>query len=61
MVRTLADDSWLRFGNIAALLVTLAVNGLAGTTALNGRTTAHVSDLYANPFTPAGYVSPSGA
>jgi benzodiazapine receptor len=46
----------LRFGNIAAFAVTLAVNGLAGTTVLNGRTTAQVSDLYANPFTPAGYV-----
>lgn len=46
----------LRFGNIAALLITLAINGLAGTTLLNGRTTAQVSDLYANPFTPAGYV-----
>lgn len=46
----------LRFGNIIAFVVTLAINGLAGTTALNGRTTAQVSDLYSNPFTPAGYV-----
>jgi len=46
----------LRFGNIAAFTVTLAINGLAGTTVLNGRTTAQVSDLYSNPFTPAGYV-----
>ena len=46
----------LRFGNIVAVIVTLAVNGLAGTTVLNGRTTAQVSDLYASPFTPAGYV-----
>jgi len=46
----------LRFGNIAAFIVTLAINGLAGTTLLNGRTTAQVSDLYSNPFTPAGYV-----
>ncbi len=45
-----------RFGNIFAFIVTLAVNGLAGTTVLNGRSTAQVSDLYANPFTPAGYV-----
>ncbi len=45
-----------RWGNIAALIITLAVNGLAGTTVLNGRTTGQVSDLYANPFTPAGYV-----
>ena len=46
----------LSFGNIVAFAVTLAVNGLAGTTLLNGRTTAQVSDLYSNPFTPAGYV-----
>ncbi len=45
-----------RFGNIVAFIVTLAINGLAGTTVLNGRSTAQVSDLYANPFTPAGYV-----
>ena len=52
----MVNTNLLRFGNIAALLVTLVVNGLAGTTVLNGRTTAQVSDLYANPFTPAGYV-----
>ena len=46
----------VRFGNIAVFAVTLAINGLAGTTVLNGRTTAKVSDLYSNPFTPAGYV-----
>jgi benzodiazapine receptor len=46
----------LRFGNIAAFIITIAINGLAGTTILNGRTTAQVSDLYSNPFTPAGYV-----
>jgi benzodiazapine receptor len=46
----------LRFGNIVAFIVTLVVNGLAGTTILNGRTTAEVSDLYSSPFTPAGYV-----
>ena len=47
---------FLRFGNIVAFIVTLVVNGLAGTTILNGRTTAEVSDLYSSPFTPAGYV-----
>jgi tryptophan-rich sensory protein len=36
--------------------VTLIVNALAGTTLLGGRTTGEVSDLYANLFTPAGYV-----
>ena len=50
------NSNFLRFGNIVAFAVTLAVNGLAGTTLLNGRTTAQVSDLYSNPFTPAGYV-----
>ena len=51
-----ANTNLLRFGNIAAFLITLAINGLAGTTVFNGRTTAQVSDLYSNPFTPAGYV-----
>ena len=46
----------LRFGNIAVFIITLSVNGLAGTTLLNGRSTAQVSDLYSSPFTPAGYV-----
>ena len=46
----------IRFGNIAVFAETLAINGLAGTTLLNGRTTAQVSNLYSNPFTPAGYV-----
>jgi translocator protein len=50
------NTNLLRFGNIAAFAVTLVINGLAGTTLLNGRTTAQVSDLYSNPFTPAGYV-----
>ena len=54
MVKT--NTNLLRFGNIAAFIITLAINGLAGTTLLNGRTTAQVSDLYSNPFTPAGYV-----
>ena len=46
----------LRLGNIIAYVVTLAVNGLAGTTLLNGRTTATVSDTYPTLVTPAGYV-----
>jgi benzodiazapine receptor len=50
------NNNYLRLGNIAALIIVLAINGLAGTTFLNGRTTAQVSDLYSNPFTPAGYV-----
>jgi hypothetical protein len=51
------NPNLLRFGNIAIFAVPLAINALAaGTTLLNGRTTAQVSDLYSNPFTPAGYV-----
>ena len=50
------NTNFLRSGNIAVFAATLAINGLAGTTVLNGRTTAQVSDLYSNPFTPAGYV-----
>ncbi|MGD0645697.1 MAG: TspO/MBR family protein [Candidatus Bathyarchaeia archaeon] len=46
----------LRFGNIAAFIITLAINGLANTTVLNGRTTAQVSNLYLTLVTPAGYV-----
>jgi benzodiazapine receptor len=42
--------------NIAAFALTLAVNGLANSVALNGRTTAEVSDLYPTLVTPAGYV-----
>ena len=50
------NTNLLRFGNIPAFVITLAINGLASTTVLNDRTTAQVSDLYSNPFTPAGYV-----
>jgi len=46
----------LRFGNIAAFIITLAINSLANTTVLNGRTTGQVSDLYPTLVTPAGYV-----
>jgi translocator protein len=58
LVRSLVktNTNLLRFGNIVAFIITLTINGLAGTTVLNGRTTAQVSDLYSNPFTPAGYV-----
>ncbi|MGA2682865.1 MAG: tryptophan-rich sensory protein [Candidatus Bathyarchaeia archaeon] len=47
---------FLRFGNIAAFIITLVVNGLAGVGVLNGRTTAQVSNLYSSLVTPAGYV-----
>jgi translocator protein len=56
VVKLVTNNYFFRLGNIVVFIVTLAVNGLAGTTVLNGRTTAQVSDLYANPFTPAGYV-----
>jgi len=42
--------------NIGAFLVTVLVNALANTLALNGRTTGEISDLYPNLFVPAGYV-----
>ncbi len=45
----------MRYGNIAAFIVTLIINGLASTTIFGGRTTADVS--FANPtlITPAAY------
>lgn len=46
----------LRFGNIAAFLITIIINGLSNTTLLNNRTTAQVSDAYPTLITPAGYV-----
>ena len=42
--------------NALAFAVTVVVNGLASSLALNGRTTAEVSDLYFTLVTPAGYV-----
>jgi benzodiazapine receptor len=42
--------------NIVAFILTLVVNGLASAVALNGKTTAEVSDLYPTLVTPAGYV-----
>lgn len=57
MVKFLVKANFLlRLGNIVAYAVTVAVNGLAGTTLLNGRTTGEVSDLYPTLVTPAGYV-----
>ena len=41
---------------VVALVLTIAVNGLAGTTVLNGQTTGEVSDKIPAFFTPAGYV-----
>jgi hypothetical protein len=42
--------------NVVVFAVTIVVNGLASSLALNGRTTAEVSDLYFTLVTPAGYV-----
>jgi benzodiazapine receptor len=42
--------------NVLAFAVTVIVNVLASSLALNGRTTAEVSDLYPTLVTPAGYV-----
>jgi benzodiazapine receptor len=42
--------------NVLAFAVTVIVNALASSLALNGVTTAEVSDLYFTLVTPAGYV-----
>jgi len=42
--------------NVVVFVVTVIVNGLASSLALNGVTTAEVSDLYFTLVTPAGYV-----
>ena len=46
----------LKWLNIATLLGTLTVNGLANGLPLNGRTTGSISDSFPVLFTPAGYV-----
>jgi benzodiazapine receptor len=46
----------LQVGNILAFVATLAVNGLASTSILGGKTTAEISDQYSTLITPAGYV-----
>jgi translocator protein len=46
-----------RWMNIIAFVLTLLVNGLAGsTTLLGGKNTAEISDAYPTLITPAGYV-----
>ncbi|MEN3064952.1 MAG: hypothetical protein ABC505_05635 [Candidatus Methanosuratincola petrocarbonis] len=44
----------LRILNLVGFVLTVAVNALASAYALNGRTTAQVSDLYPTVVTPAG-------
>jgi translocator protein len=46
----------LQVGNILAFAATLAINGIAGTSILGGKTTAEISDQYNTLITPAGYV-----
>lgn len=46
----------LQGANVAAFVVTVLVNALAGTGAINGITTAQISDTYSTLITPAGYV-----
>jgi len=42
--------------NVFAILITLAVNGLANALPLNGHTTGEISDMFTVYFIPAGYV-----
>jgi len=52
-----ADNSLLKVANIIAFVLTVAVNGLAGsTTILGGKNTAQISDANPTLITPAGYV-----
>ena len=46
----------LRWVNVAAFIITVLVNSLAGTGMLNGKSTGEISDKYATLVTPAGYV-----
>ncbi|MGM0601798.1 MAG: hypothetical protein ACQESS_00655 [Bacillota bacterium] len=47
--------SFINYINAAALILTVAVNFLANYLPINNITTGGVSQLYQNPFTPAGY------
>ena len=46
----------LATANAASYVFMVVMNGLATTLPLNGRTTAEISDSFANTFAPAGYV-----
>jgi benzodiazapine receptor len=51
------NPSYRRFANIAAFIVVVIINGLAGATSIiGGRNTAQVSNSYPTLITPAGYV-----
>jgi len=49
-------DTLRQIVNVVAVVLTIAVNSLASTTLLNGKTTGQVSDGIPALFTPAGYV-----
>jgi hypothetical protein len=52
-----SNPALLRYANIVAFILTVVVNGLAGsTTLIGGQNTAAVSDKYPTLVTPAGYV-----
>jgi benzodiazapine receptor len=56
-VMAATDSGLLKWSNIAAFVLTLLVNGLAGgTTILGGKNTAQISDANPTLITPAGYV-----
>lgn len=51
------NSTLLKGMNILAFVLTVLVNGLAGsTTLLGGKSTADISDMYPTLITPAGYV-----
>lgn len=51
------NSSVLKWANILAFLMTITVNGLAGsTTIIGGKNTAQISDANPTLITPAGYV-----
>ncbi|HVP16251.1 MAG TPA: tryptophan-rich sensory protein [candidate division Zixibacteria bacterium] len=51
-----SKTSLMKWANVAAFVVTLIVNSLAGTGLINGKSTGSISDKYATLVTPAGYV-----
>lgn len=53
----MTNSSVLKWANILAFLMTITVNGLAGsTTIIGGKNTAQISDANPTLITPAGYV-----
>ena len=50
------DYKYLQITNIVGFIAVVAVNILANTLPINGKTTAELSDSYPNLFVPAGYV-----